>query len=233
MNNWLLFLVLAILIGYAIYGRYRGFIKTVFMLFSTIVALILTIWISPVISDQVQQNDKIMNYVTQKVSKVVDAGKMGNKKTDELNFIGKLKLPKTMKNALIENNTADVYKAMAVDNFKQYVSNSISRIIINAAVFLAIMLIVTIGFAVLCEALNIISKLPLINGLNKTAGLFAGVLQGIIIIWIGCIFLTMLSSTSLGQSMFTQINESPFLSTIYNNNLLLKFVTNLGTILLT
>lgn len=230
--NWLLILVLVVLAGYSINGRRRGFIKTVFTLFSTIIAIVLTIWISPVVSKEVQKNDKIMNFVTEKVYKVIEFGDTGNKISDQVNFIDKLTLPKTMKNALIENNTADVYTAMAVDNFKDYVSSSIARIVVNAAVFLLIMLVITIALAILCETLNIISKLPIINGLNKTAGLFAGLLHGIIIIWIGCIFLTLISSTSIGQTIFTLINESPFLSTIFNNNLLLEFVMNFGAILL-
>lgn len=229
--NWLLIAVLVVLVGYAINGRRRGFIRTVFTLFSTIVALILTMWISPVVSKEIQKNDKVMTFITEKVSKVIEVGDMGNKTSDQVNFIGKLTLPKTMKNTLIENNTTDVYVAMAVDNFQDYVSSTLARIILNAAVFLSIMLIITIGLATLCEVLNIISKLPLINGLNKSAGLFAGLLHGIIIIWIGCIVLTMFSSTKLGQSIVILMNESPFLSLIYDNNLFLKFVTNLGVTL--
>jgi uncharacterized membrane protein required for colicin V production len=229
--SWLLVVVLAILAGYSINGRRRGFIKTVFTLFSTIVALVVTVWVSPVISKEVQQNDKIMSFVNEKVSKVVEFKEKNDKESEQESFIDKLLLPKSIKKTLTENNTTDVYKAMAVDSFEDYISGSISRIVINAGVFLIIMLILTIGLALLCEALNIISKLPIINGLNKSAGLFAGFLHGIIIVWIGCIFLTMLSSSKFGQTIFVMINDSPFLSTIYNNNLILQFVTNLGTTL--
>jgi uncharacterized membrane protein required for colicin V production len=229
--NWVLILVIAVLSGYAIYGRSRGFIRTVFMLFSTIIAILLTTWISPVVSKEIQKNDKIMNYVTEKVSNVVKSSEKDKKKADQMNYIDKLPLPKKLKNALIENNNTDMYKAMAVDNFKDYISSTITRIIINAAIFLILMIVILIGLAVLCEALNIISKLPLINGLNKTAGLLAGLLQGIIVVWIGCIFLTMISSTKLGQEIFTQINENQFLSTIYNNNLFLNLITNVGATL--
>ncbi len=50
--NWLLIVVAVILLGYSFNGRRRGFIRTVFALFSTIIALMLTVWISPVISKQ-------------------------------------------------------------------------------------------------------------------------------------------------------------------------------------
>lgn len=229
--NWLAIVVLVILGGYALNGHRRGFIRTVFTLFSTIIALILTSWVSPVISKELQKNEKVMGFVTEKVEKVITFSEAGNKITDQVNFINKLPLPAIMKHTLIENNTKDVYSAMAVDNFKDYISNSMARIIINAVVFLVIVLFITIGLALLCETMDIISKLPLINGLNKTAGLLAGLLHGIVVVWIGCIFLTVLSSTQWGKSLFELINSSAFLSTVYNNNLLLKFIMNLGKIL--
>lgn len=229
--NWLLIAVAVILIGYAFSGRQRGFIRTVFALFSTIIALMLTVWISPVISKQLQENNKVMGFVTERVEKAISFENMGDKVSEQVEFINKLPMPKAIRHTLVENNTKDVYKAMAVDNFKEYISNSISRIIINAASFLVIMVIILIGLALLCEALNIISKLPIINGLNKTAGLLAGLLQGIVVVWIGCIVLTVLGGTKLGQNMFEMINESTFLSIIYNNNLLLNFIINLGDML--
>lgn len=229
--NWLVILVALIIGGYALNGRRRGFIRTVFTLFSTIIALMLTVWVSPVISKEMQKNDKIMGFVTEKVEKVVDFSEVGSKITDQVKFINKLPLPTSMKHTLIENNTTDVYTAMAVDSFEAYVSNSIARIIINAVVFLAIMLIAVIGLAVLCETLDIISKLPIINGLNKTAGLFAGLLHGIIIVWIGCIVLTAFSSTKIAQDIYILINENTFLGIIYNNNLLLDFIMDLGATL--
>ncbi len=229
--NWLEAAVIIILAGCAIYGRWKGFIRTVFALFSTIIALSLTMWVSPTVSREVQKNEKIMTYVTEKVSKVIKPEKKNREISEQVNYIGKLPLPKAMKNSLIENNNTEVYTAMAVKSFQDYISGSIARMIINAGVFLIIMIVVLISMAILCEALDIISKLPLINGLNKTAGLFAGLLQGIVIVWIGCIALTVLSGTKLGEAVFNLINGSTFLSLIYDNNLFLKFITNLGATL--
>ena len=229
--NWLVVTVLVILGGCAIYGRSRGFIKTVFALFSTIIALSLTMWVSPMISKEVQKNDKIMSFVTENVANAVKPKEKNKKVSEQINYIDKMNLPKAMKTTLIENNNTEMYKAMAVKSFQDYINASIARVVVNATVFLVIMLVIFISMAILCEALDIISKLPLLNGLNKTAGLLVGLLQGIIIIWIGCIVLTVFSGTELGQTMFAMINEDLFLSTIYNNNLFLKFITNLGATL--
>lgn len=230
--NWLLIAVAAIIIGFVLNGRRMGFIKTVFTLFSTIIAIMLTVWLSPVISKEAQQNEKLMDYATTKISKVIEFKDTGDKVTDQVSFINKLKLPKAMRESLVENNNKEVYKVMAVENFKEYVSESISRMIINAAVFIIVFLVISIALSVICIALNILSKLPVINGLNKTAGLLAGLLQGIVVVWIGFLILTAFAGTEAGQKIFEAINENTFLSLLYNNNMLLKFITNLGEMLL-
>ncbi len=229
--NWLEILVIVIIAGYTLNGRRRGFIKTVFTLFSTIIALLLTMWISPMVNKEVQKNEKVMTFVNNKVEKVVDFGKKNDKTSEQMNFIDKLFLPGPIKNALKENNTGDVYTAMAVNSFEEYITGTISRIIINAAVFIIVMLLVMIILGIISRALDIISKLPLINGLNKTAGLLVGLLHGIIITWIGFILLTMFSSTNIGKTMFLLINESKFLTMLYDNNLLLRYITDIGKIL--
>lgn len=229
--NWLVIVVLAIIGGYTLNGRRRGFIITVFALFSSILSLILTIWVCPIISKEVQSNDKVMTTITKQVSKVIEFKDAGNKIADQVNFIDKLPLPKVMKHTLIENNTSDVYTAMAVDNFEDYIKNTIAIIIINSIVFVSIFVIASIALYFISKTLDIISKLPIINGLNKTAGLFVGFIHGIVMIWVACIIITAISSTKLGEMLFTLINESPLLSSIYNNNLLLTFITNLGDLL--
>lgn len=229
--NWLEILVIVILAGYTLNGRRRGFIKTVFTLFSTIIILLFTMWISPMVNKEIQKNDKIMSFVNSKVEKGVDFSKKNNKTSEQMKSIDKLFLPKSIKDTLKENNTGDVYKAMAADSFNEYITGSISRIIINAAVFTLVMLIVTIILGIISRTLDVISKLPIINGLNKTAGLLVGFIHGIIIVWIGFIILTMFSSTSIGKTMFLLINESQPLTMLYNNNLLLKYITDIGKIL--
>lgn len=229
--NWLEILVIVILVGYTFNGRRRGFIKTVFTLFSTIIALLLTMWISPMVNKELQKSDKIMNFVNSKVEKVVDFNKPNDKTSEQMNFIDKLFLPGPIKNTLKENNTGDTYIAMAADSFNEYITGSISRIILNAAVFILVMLIVMIILGVVSRALDIISKLPIINGLNKTTGLLVGIIHGIVMVWIGFIILTMFSSTSIGKNMFLLISESQFLTVLYDNNLLLKYITDIGKIL--
>lgn len=48
--NWLLLIVAGIIVINALIGRRVGLVKIVFSMFSFIISLILTVWISPVIN---------------------------------------------------------------------------------------------------------------------------------------------------------------------------------------
>ena len=229
--NLLVGIVGIILIICAYRGMKRGLIKTVFSIFSMIIALVLTLWLSPIVSKKIQANEDIVNYFTKKIEVAFPAQEVGNKVSDQMNFIEQLPLPQTLKTTIIENNNTDTYVALAVDNFSSYISHAIASIIINALVFIITYLLVTIALRVLCSVLDIISKLPLLNQLNKLTGLLVGAIHGFIIVWLMFVLLTAIAGTELGQKAFLLIEESPLLQYIYNNNLLLHFITNISKVL--
>lgn len=229
--NLLAAIVLIIIIISAFRGMKVGLIKTVFSIFSTILALILTLWISPAISRMVQSNEGVVNYFASKVEIAIPTEDIGSKVSDQINFVGQLPLPSSIKTSIIENNNTDTYVALAVDNFASYISHSVACIIINAIVFIVTFLVFIIVLRILCTVLDIISKLPILNQINKLSGLFVGIIHGVIIVWLLFVLLTAFAGTEIGQKAFVMINESSFLAYIYNNNLILQFITNISKVL--
>ena len=55
--NWLLLIVAGIIVINALIGRRVGLVKIVFSMFSFIISLILTVWISPVINGMLKNNE--------------------------------------------------------------------------------------------------------------------------------------------------------------------------------
>lgn len=224
-------IVLVIILISAYRGMRNGLIKTVFSICSMVIALVLTLWLSPYISKLAQSNESVFTYFTHKVEKAIPTENIGSKISDQINFIDNLPLPKTLKTSIVEHNNTDTYVALAVDNFSAYISHSLASIIINAIAFVITYLVIAIILRVLSTILDIISKLPILHQINKLSGLFVGLLQGIIIVWILFVFLTAFASTAMGQKAFAMINESVFLSYIYNNNIILRFITNISKVL--
>lgn len=228
--NWLLAVVIGIVIYFGIQGRRRGFIRTVFTLFSLIIALVLTYTLSPYISKSLQKSEKIQGYVTKTVETVIKTEKEETV-SDQVEYIDGLNLPKSLKTALIENNNKEVYTAFAVKSFQDYVNHYVVYLIMNALSFILTLMIIKILLFVAVKMLDILSKLPIINGLNKSAGLLVGILHGFIVVWVLCIFLTVFSGTEWGIRLYTMINESLVLTTIYDNNLLLSGITSIVKVL--
>jgi len=224
--NWLLIIVVAILVINAFIGMKAGMIKTIFSLCSMIVALMLTLWLSPHVNDYMRGNDKIYNAVSEKVEKVLPLIDKTTDKNKQVSMIDGLSLPKSIKNALIENNNVQVYKQLAVNNFKDYVKGYVTGIVINALAFFLTFIVLFILLWILCIALNVISKLPVLNQINKMAGIVAGLIHGVVLVWVLFILITVFSSSDLGQKAMTMIAENKFLSLLYNYDFLMKFVLN-------
>ncbi|WP_310602234.1 CvpA family protein [Anaerosporobacter sp.] len=233
--NWLVIAVAAVLVVFALKGRKVGFIKTIFSIFSIVIAIVVSSAVSPYISKTLRANEKFYNYIYERVDDVVNLKVEDKKKAtvaEQTEAINGLSLPESIKKNLLENkNNSEVYKALQVDTFKEYVNGYITMLAINAIGFIITYIVVTILLFIICAALNIISKLPIINGLNKTAGLLVGLFEGLLIVWMLCIVLTAFSSTEYAQKLFELIKESEFLSALYNNNLLLKYITNMAKVL--
>ncbi len=224
--NWLLVVVLGILIVNALIGIKVGFIKMIFSLCSMIIALVLTLWLSPMVNDFMRGNEKFYDNVSSKVEKIVQFKEEKAGVSEQVSLIEGLKLPQSIKDSLIENNNDEVYKALSVDGFKEYVNNYLTGIVINALSFTLTFIVILILLWVISIALDIISKLPLLNQINKTAGLAAGLVHGLVVVWLFFIVLTVFGSSGLGQKAMELIGESEILSFIYNNNLLIGFITS-------
>ena len=230
--NWLLVVVLIILMGNAIIGMRVGFIKTVFSLISLILALVLTLWISPMVKNYMNGNEKFYNGIATKVEKLLPFGEEEIVEEEQSEAIEGLSVPKSIKEGLLKNNTAESYKDMAINSFKQYVSRYLTGVIINSLSFIVTFIAILIILWVIFMALDLISKLPLLNQVNKTAGLLAGLVHGLIMVWLFFILLNIFGSTVFGQSVLKLVGENEVLSIIYNNNILLKFITGATKILL-
>lgn len=230
--NWLLIVVLLILVVNTLIGLKAGFIKTVFSLCSMIVAVVLTIWLSPYVNNFMNGNEKIYDGISNKVEKMLNFTEDEAAKGDQESLIEGLSLPQSIKDSLIKNNNTEVYKKLAIDNFKDYLTNYLTGIIINAMSFIITFVVLMIVLWALCFALDIVSKLPLLNQINKTAGLLAGLIHGLVVVWLFFILITVFGSTELGQKALQMIGESQALSLIYNNNFILQFITSITKVIM-
>lgn len=136
-------------------------------------------------------------------------------------------IPTVFKNGLLENNNSEAYKVLKVSSFPEYVGAYLSDIVIKMVAFLLTFIIVTILVRAVIFALDIITALPVIKGLNRFAGGLVGLLIALIVVWIGFLVITLIYNTMIGKECFGWIAESEFLTFLYENNVILEFATKL------
>ncbi len=229
--NWLLIVVIGIIIFNGWRGKRKGFIKAVFTIFSTIIAIVITLWISPYITKMLQNNDNIMNFVNTKVEELTMPDDSVDKKTEEVQYIEELPVPLLIKSILSENNNSDVYSVLSVNNFGSYVNNVLSVFLINIGAFLFIFIMVKIILHIISTTLDLVSSLPILSGINSIAGLLVGLVYGIIVVWVGFTVITLFANYEFPQYLITQINESELLSSLYNYNVILIILTDSSKVL--
>lgn len=136
-------------------------------------------------------------------------------------------LPPFLRDGLIENNNSEAYNRLHVSKFPEYVGAYLADVIIKMISFLLTFIIATIVIRAVIFALDIVTALPVIKGLNRIAGIGIGMLIAVIIVWIGFFAITLLYDTIVGKDCFMWIQESKLLTFLYNENIIMKLATKL------
>ncbi len=240
--NLLTIIVLAGLLVFAVRGLRRGLVRSVFSTFSIIIAIVIAVNFSPQVS-KVIQGMPLYDSLTLRVEEAMFKDQASESGTadyadmddptinEQASFIDDLPFPRSVKNALMSNNNSEVYEALGVSGFKNYIAGLISCFIVNALSLLIIFILALIAVRLIGSALNIIARLPVLHALNKIGGFAFGLVNGLVIVWVLGMILTFFTGTQAGQWIYGQISESRILTALYNGNFLVSIITNLRYLL--
>ena len=160
------------------------------------------------------------------VSSLVDGrGIMDEEGQNEL--ISSMNLPELLQKGIAENNTASVYQQLAANTFAEYISGYLANVAVNCLSFLVSYILSSILIHVLAYALDLLTKLPVICGVNKLAGAAIGGGKCIIFVWVGMLVLTVLCNTEIGQKGLGLIREDTVLNFLYGKNIFIRIFTGI------
>lgn len=224
--NWILVIVLAILIFCAVRGWNRGLLRMLFSLVSVIVLIGLVAYATPHVSNFVKEHtgayDKIQEYCTDAVQRRAESGlEDAVGQTDNTHEKGGL--PDKVTSYIMGTGES----VLEQSGMYEAVGSKAADVILSGIAFFITLILALILVNIIGKALDIVNKIPIIKGINRTLGIFAGVLQGFIIIWLIFMFLAMISGTSYGKICIDYIDSNPFLEYLYYNNVLLEIFSSL------
>lgn len=217
--NLIVIITLIIIAICAFLGYTKGFLKMAVSLVSFIASIILVNFIAPHVAVFLEQSTPVYDSVKEHCMESYQ-----------------LETAESLEDALEDYPMADYLLHMfensgRSDIVMQYgekarelVADMLTDMIIQTASYVIAIVIVMVGFWVLCIALDIIGHIPVIKGINKIAGLLIGVLEGVFFVWIAYLIILMCSGYSWGRDALEMIYANDITEFLYDCNIILHIM---------
>lgn len=236
--NWLLIIVILVLAGNIVWGFSKGFLRVIYSMLAWIAILVFVTWATPYVANVLMEKTNIDNRIEsnldEKLHELVIGDTNGQKEDREPDTQNpgqgkknyrdlQMKLPDAVTNKLFDTNKiAD--QILEGSGAYDVVAGRATDLVMRVISFVLVLLIAVISFHLLSVVLKVVEKLPLIGGINRLLGLFAGLVKGILIIWLAFAIIAMAGTTDIGIALISYIYESPLLIWAYENNFVLTLL---------
>lgn len=211
--------VIIILAGFTLHGYIKGLVRVVFSLVSIFLTIVFVTWMTPYVSDFLEKTPVYHNIQEKCVESI--QGKTQTQIEQETDnqtplTIAGIEIPKEWQE-LLSHKTAD--GILEQSGIYEEIGDYVAGIIINIIACILTFIIVFLVLRILINILDLVAKLPVLNGINHLGGTIAGALEGVIVTWILFFVITLCQSSELCQGLLQDINQNSFLKILYENNL--------------
>ena len=231
--DWICIVIGVIFLICVLAGWIQGLFKVIISVAGLIASIIVATYLAPNISGYLEENTQIDDEIAIYIAEELSFSEKGEEtsKGVQVEVINELQLPETLKSTILDNNNSEMYAALEATGIYEYIAKSIAVVILNAIVFLGLMIISRVFFYSLGKAMQGLSKLPIVHSIDKIGGGFLGAMKGLIFIWIIFLLLSITSTSPISQEMIVAINQFPIYKLLYDNNLLLDIVGDLTNVM--
>lgn len=124
------------------------------------------------------------------------------------------------------NNFINEALEKTADSALTYTSVKLSHLIIYLLTFIVIIVVLRILFGLFEDLVDILVRLPILKQLNNSGGIIVGVIKGFLIIYVVFAAFAAFSPVIANLGILNMIQSSKIGSVLYNDNLLLKIISN-------
>lgn len=196
------FIIIAIVVLSTFLAYRKGLVKLAIGLCSFIIAIIITfVLYQPIpnlIINTTSIDESIENAIYEKANNIMKE----NKAEDELT------------NQIIENTKNEMLPKTA---------RSLAINIVTGGVILILFVAIKIAIRLITALVDAITKLPILNQINKAGGIVYGILRGILILYVILLVLTIPGQINPNNVINESIDKSYLGKTMYQNNILNVF----------
>ena len=225
--NWLFWIVVAIIVFFAIRGWNRGLLRILYSLISVVLLIGLISYATPYVTSYIKENTGVYTllqgtlYAGVEKSWRIDNRKKERRNKPVIQKVAGVSLPEHVTSYITDSGNALLNQAGVYDMLGSKLAD---WILAGISYFIAL-IIAGIIVSLIGRALRIVSRIPVIKGINRTLGIFAGGFQGLLLIWLLFLLLTLFAATDLGKMCIEQIDQNVVLRYLYYDNALSKILT--------
>lgn len=225
--NWTwLGIAAAVFVAFSCYmGFRRGFVREVVSMFCVVLSIAIVWFINPYVNEFICENTPVYESIQESCRNMVESKEdkdLNPDRTQQNSILESLNLPGFLVDDLEANNTAEMYRYLAVETFTDYVSGYLAKVAVNGISFLVSFVLATILIRMVTWALNLIARLPIIKGANKLAGGVLGAVKAVLFIWVAFLVLTILCNTEIGKTGLEMIEKDVILNWLYERDIFIE-----------
>ena len=226
--NILLIAVLVIFIGSVFIGYRRGFVRIAFSLVTMLLTIVLVSLVTPHVTDFLKEHTGVYDSLAEKCTQAVQLSARNSAEeqpdtTEGEQELSGLQLPALWVDQILEKTGSSIDQALTESGAYRAVGEYLADWIFRGIAFFVAFILVTIVLRLVVGLLDILTKLPVLKGLNHLLGSVMGLLQGLLIIWLLLFLVAIACTTKVGQTMLGYIGQSQFLTFLYQHNGILYF----------
>lgn len=227
--NWLLVIVLLIILFSAIRGACKGLLRVLFSLVSVIVLIVLVSFATPYVTGFIQQHTQLDSVIAEKISdrmrSSAESTVEGTAQEQQQNLENAgIHLPEALQKVLVKDGAAGVENTISESGIYDKTGEWMAGIIISVLSFLITLLIAAVIVWMIGRTTDVVNHIPLIGGINRFLGFFAGGFQGFIIVWLLFALISVVGGTVTGSRLAESIEANAFLGFLYQHNLVLSIL---------
>lgn len=206
-------ILIGIIILFTFLGYYRGLIKVGVKILGFVISLVVALILYTPISNYIIENtnvEKDLESVIQQ--RLYDQEQSGGSQEQTDNIFENL-------GKYVEDYADDVK-----ENSSEYIAETLAVIVVRIGTWIGLFLVTRILMIFLKVLGSIVEKIPIIKQFNKLGGTIYGVLEGILIIYIGLAIISFISPMMESTHMVDKINDTHICKSMYDNNIILKMI---------
>lgn len=237
--NWVLIIVLAVLAISAFVGYHKGMLRIIYSLVSWIVVLAFVSWATPQINFYLLENtvifDRIEEYCEGTIrassseqvevpQQQTEAALLEELESDDILAELGVSVPEPVWNGIMEKTAGATETFLDESGIYTAIAEGLATFILEGISFLVALVMAWLVVHIISQLLGVVSRIPVIKGVNRTLGFLVGMVYGFMIVWLGFYVTALGSASEMGQVVVSYIYENAFLTFLYENNLVLTTI---------